>query len=189
MKMMKPKLLLFSLCLISIGSCSKSETQTLKEEIVEPVVTFEANGTKYKITSDLDLTNDKDSGAIIYPSITQNGAGAKIKLYTFEVVDKTGNNFILHTSPTQKMEVTTYSITTKSVDEGGGIYSEALFNFGTSQYFGLSKAGQSTITVTSIHEDKADGTFTASLPNYFSNSSVPSLTLSTGVFKNVHIIE
>ena len=184
---MKPQFLTFFLAFTAITtSCSKNDNNSAQDQ--EASLTFTLNGTtQYKISSDLDLKNDKDSGAIfvIDSSIIQ---GKPVTyFYRLEARHYSLNQFWFYTSPISKLSQAIYATTKSSVTQNGGFYSAAKVD---QNAFALSQAdNQVTITITSIHDGLADGTISAKLNNTSPTSQFSSITITEGKFKNILILD
>ncbi|MES2431824.1 MAG: hypothetical protein V4556_12900 [Bacteroidota bacterium] len=173
--------LIIFISMISFISCTKDPPATLVG-----TVSFSANGTSYSWTEN----NDYDSESFMSTSIYASGGDT----YHLNI----SNAFASHSIPFREVFLTfkTASLVTGTPFTHANTIADNLYaphDIAVSPSIGIdqaylykaSKIGDAaTITITSIHGDYADGTFSATLTRA-SDQAV--LNITSGNFKNIRI--
>jgi hypothetical protein len=146
---------------------------------------FAVNGTVYQM--DGSLTQSK-FGAEIVRKIGHQCV-ATDTIFVLTAFDNASDSFYLGTEPVYSLVVATYldsltQIRPTCIDGGGPV---TLKNISSVPFKFKTSADYSIITVTSIHDGQADGTFTAHLSSNAANPPPP-IIITDGQFKNVPIV-
>jgi hypothetical protein len=170
--------------LLALGmGCHKSSQPPLASG--PATLQFTVNGTVYQMNGNL---TDSSVGVDFVGHI--GGCVSTETMYYLQGEDAAGNSFVMGTEPITSLKVATYrdsltEIRSTCFNAGGTV---KLINILSSTPFALStQADYSIITVTSLHQGLADGTFSGHLTP--SNSSPDtSIIITGGQFKNVPVV-
>lgn len=183
---MRFTMLIFALALVS--GCHKTSSSPLVPP-GPPTFQFTANGTVYNMNGNLE---DSSFGAEFIGKI--GGCITTDTMYYLQAKDSAGNAFMISTEPITSLAVATYpdSITLVRTDPNGSTCSDAvgrvtLPNLSSEDFLFSTKADYSIITVATLHQGLADGTFSAHL-TLLTSSPDSSITVTDGQFKNIPVV-
>lgn len=120
-------------------------------------------------------------------SISANSLGEP---YYLHAQDSKSNGVTIPVVKTGPVVVGTFTYTGNSVNDPG-LGSEDYYNgiYYDSYWPSISSIGTSTITITSLHNGFADGTFSATVYPYIPYTSNTPFYITKGVFKNVPVAQ